>query len=281
MNNKKTSIKGIINNDNYPAPDEFLETNNKKGWKSYLPIILIVVFLIIFLSSLVFEFYHIVNKKNPSVVLTENDRQTKQEVIEENSNFYLDKIKDFFSTRQQEKDLSTEKQEDTKLVETELVETELVETKTIEKQPESTNITSTNNNPTPDNAPLTNTISSDQFQTIPIDKNKHKYSLQLMAAKEENLEKLKKTAKILIKQDYYAYIYRTPHKIKEKFSGEEDYYLRLRIGFFPNKQDAVKVAHKLIRQYPRIFKNYFVALPLKEEYQSNFFIFSPDNQEEN
>ena len=241
---------------------KIIRKKNKK-----LPIILTGLFLIVFLSALVFEFYHIVNNASPSVSLS-------KEQTAESSPSNIEKILKYFSEKKLFSWSNKEKEQDKQ---EEIAEQdEQVEKNTI-------NLSTTQNNQVVSNtedlsAVAEQTVNKETFKTISIDRKKHKYSLQLMAVREINLSRLKEIAKILIDENYYAYIYKTPNKIKNASDFESNYYFRLRIGFFQNKKDATQIAYKLIKKYPRMFKNYFVALPLREEYQADFFVFSPEKQ---
>ena len=253
---------------------KIIRKKNKK-----LPIILTGLFLIVFLSALVFEFYHIVNNASPSVSLSkEQTAESSPSNIEKILKYFSEKKLFSWSNKEKEQDKQEEIAEQDK-------QEEIAEQDKQEEQVEKNtiNLSATKNNQVSSNTedlPVAaeQTVNKETFKTISIDKNKHKYSLQLMAVKEINLSRLKEIAKILVDENYYAYIYKTPNKIKNSSDFEGNYYFRLRIGFFQNKKDAKQIAYKLIKKYPKIFKNYFVALPLREEYQADFFVFSPEKQ---
>jgi hypothetical protein len=265
-------IKKINEQKNPLAPENIDKFIGKKK-KHYLPIILVGAFLIVFLGSLVFEFYHIVNKATPSLGLDENNQELE---VESSSNFQ--KITQFFSQLFEKKEAASS-QSDNKNEATEETSEELLEGEISVVENSAENIQEDNNSQIVNNTKEENSLVDPRdFKTIPSNKEDHKFSLQLMAVKEKRLSDLKKIAQILIDKNYYAYIYRTPYKVKAQFSDEKDHYYRLRVGFFKTKSDAVKIAYDLISQYPKIFKNYFVALPLKEEYESDFFLFSPESE---
>ena len=250
------------------ANEDIRKIIRKKNKK--LPIILTGLFLIVFLSALVFEFYHIVNNASPSVSLS------KEQTVE-SSPSNIEKILKYFSAKKLFNWSSKEKEQDKQ----EEIAKQDTQDKRVEKN--TIDLSTTKNNQVVSNtedlsAVAKQTVNKETFQTISINRKKHKYSLQLMAVREINLSRLKEIAKILIDENYYAYIYKTPNKIKNASDFESNYYFRLRIGFFQNKKDATQIAYKLIKKYPRIFKNYFVALPLREEYKADFFVFSPEKR---
>ena len=270
--------------ENSQESEVMISDRKKPSVKKYASIGLVGVFLLIFLGFLVFEFYHVVNNVDPSVSL-DNDQIEQPDNKEENS---FQRVKNFFSKIIVNKDEnkkysdSTDQEKD----ETVIIQQDIIlnqETSSINKIPSTSetkiqtskaNTSSTRTSETKIQTSKANTLSKSVKTN-----NEKKYSLQLMAVREENFDKLKQVAEFLIQKDYYAYVYRTPNPIQTDSYSEGDYYYRLRIGFFDTKSDAVKMAHNILHQYPKVIKNYFVALPLKEEYDSDFFIISPETVE--
>ena len=285
----KKENTGKIISDNTSIPKL---KNYKSSNKSYVSISLVSVFLLVFLGFLVFEFYHVVNNVDPSIRLEQQEEEKLAGEVDGSFKRMLkflsqlgDKIIVKKDKEVQEKPYdSSDKEQDIQVLKKEDTKTSQQDAITSAEQSDSDNfaaktsqqdaITSAEQS---DSDNIVSTTTSIENNIVSVNEGKE-YSIQLMAVSEEGFGELERTAKFLIKQGYYAYIYRIPFAIKTKNDPKGEYYYRLRVGFFPTKTKAVRSAYALIKKYPKIVKNYFVALPLQEEYNSNFFIVSPETE---
>ncbi|MCP4294188.1 MAG: hypothetical protein GY786_01120 [Proteobacteria bacterium] len=100
-------------------------------------------------------------------------------------------------------------------------------------------------------------------RNISFDKTRKKrYAVQLMSLNIDQLEKAVDIVKFLINGGYYAYLYRTPEKIKGQF------YYRIRVGFFKTEGDALARGEEIYERYikRRIFTtDYWAVLPSYRE----------------
>lgn len=96
---------------------------------------------------------------------------------------------------------------------------------------------------------------------------KKKFALQLLSMNTDQLEKAVDIVKFLIKDGYYAYLYRTREKIKTS-RGVSQYFYRIRVGFFETENEALNVGREIVNRYwdLNIFSNdYWAVLPSYRE----------------
>lgn len=96
---------------------------------------------------------------------------------------------------------------------------------------------------------------------------KKKFALQLLSMNTDQLEKAVDIVKFLIKDGYYAYLYRTREKIKTS-RGISQYFYRIRVGFFETENEALNIGREIINRYwdLNIFSNdYWAVLPSYRE----------------
>lgn len=96
---------------------------------------------------------------------------------------------------------------------------------------------------------------------------KKKFALQLLSMNTDQLEKAVDIVKFLIKDGYYAYLYRTREKIKTS-KGISQYFYRIRVGFFETENEALNIGREIINRYwdLTIFSNdYWAVLPSYRE----------------
>lgn len=97
---------------------------------------------------------------------------------------------------------------------------------------------------------------------------KNRFALQLLSLKIDNLETAVNIVRFLIKDGYYAYLYRTEAPIKTKSNKEGNYYYRIRTGFYQTKKEAMEVGEEIYLRYldKKIFPNdYWSVLPSYSE----------------
>ena len=96
---------------------------------------------------------------------------------------------------------------------------------------------------------------------------KKKFALQLLSMNTDQLEKAVDIVKFLIKDGYYAYLYRTREKIKTS-RGISQYFYRIRVGFFETENEALNIGREIINRYwdLSMFSNdYWAVLPSYRE----------------
>ena len=97
---------------------------------------------------------------------------------------------------------------------------------------------------------------------------KKKYALQLMSLNLDQLELAIDIVKFLIKDGYYAYLYRTREKIRNQSTGTLQYFYRIRVGFFETETEARNIGAEILDRYmeKRIFSDdYWAVLPSYQE----------------
>ncbi|MGK0289166.1 MAG: hypothetical protein ACI86H_000596, partial [bacterium] len=95
-----------------------------------------------------------------------------------------------------------------------------------------------------------------------------KFALQLMSLQLNKLDQAVDIVKFLIRDGYYAYLYRTKTKIKTKRSKKGHYFYRIRTGFFATANEARSVGEEIYKRYKkkRIFPaNFWPVLPSYSE----------------
>ena len=91
---------------------------------------------------------------------------------------------------------------------------------------------------------------------------KKRYAIQLMSLNIDQLESAIDTVKFLIQDGYYAYLYRTPEKIKGQ------YFYRIRVGFFKTEGEALATGEEIYERYlsRKVFTtDYWAVLPSYRE----------------
>ena len=97
---------------------------------------------------------------------------------------------------------------------------------------------------------------------------KKRYAVQLMSLNLNQLEKAVDIVKLLIKDGYHAYLYRTREKIKVPNSSKTQYFYRIRVGFYETEKEALDVGEEIIHQHEnkKIFPpDYWAVLPSYSE----------------
>ena len=106
-------------------------------------------------------------------------------------------------------------------------------------------------------------------QTPLFDKNKHKYSLQIMAIEEESKTLALKITKKLVQEGYQAYTYKTPVKIVSNSYPNGKYFYRIRIGFFQTRGEAKRIGDKIFQTNNSFPQDYYVVKAKNGEYDGN------------
>ena len=97
---------------------------------------------------------------------------------------------------------------------------------------------------------------------------KKRYALQLMSLNLDQLETAVDIVKFLIKDGYYAYLYRTREKISNPSTGTLQFFYRIRIGFFETKAEVRNIGEEILERYMerRIFSDdFWPVLPSYQE----------------
>ena len=97
---------------------------------------------------------------------------------------------------------------------------------------------------------------------------KKRYAVQLMSLNTDQLEKAVDIVKMLIKQGYHAYLYRTRDKIKSRSLSKAQHFYRIRVGFYETEGEALAVGEDIVYQFEskRIFPpDYWAVLPSYSE----------------
>ncbi len=97
---------------------------------------------------------------------------------------------------------------------------------------------------------------------------KKRFALQLMSLNLDQLETAIDIVKLLIKDDYYAYLYRTREKIRSQSTGTLQYFYRIRVGFFTTESEAKNIGAEILERHREkmIFSDeYWAVLPSYRE----------------
>jgi len=97
---------------------------------------------------------------------------------------------------------------------------------------------------------------------------KKRYAVQLMSLNTDQLERAVDIVKMLIKEGYHAYLYRTREKIKSRSLSKPQHFYRIRVGFYETEGEALAVGEDIIYQFEdkRIFPpDYWAVLPSYSE----------------
>ncbi|MDH5561603.1 MAG: SPOR domain-containing protein [Deltaproteobacteria bacterium] len=98
-------------------------------------------------------------------------------------------------------------------------------------------------------------------------RKKH-FAVQLLSLNEGEFLKAVEVMKFLVKNNYYAYLYRTPRRIKTKSVRVKQYFYRVRVGFFETEREALQIAEKINEQFPD-----------QEVFVEDYWAVNPDFQE--
>ena len=97
---------------------------------------------------------------------------------------------------------------------------------------------------------------------------KKRYAVQLMSLNTDQLEKAVDIVKMLIKEGYHAYLYRTRDKIKSRSLSNPQHFYRIRVGFFETEGEALAVGEDIVYRFEekRIFPpDFWAVLPSYSE----------------
>ena len=248
----------------------------KSNRKRNFSIFLVSAFLLLFVGLLIFEFKHFADTSTPSFLNNEDDTTVEQQ---DNEKLGFSKIWDLFtgSFNAPEEELI-----DDNLVEQDYEEIEIEDES--KSSPESIKIESkkvaeTNNNFSNnkvadkeiDNKVVKSKVAKKELNQLSNSKQ-YKYALQLMSLEEKYYQSALNFTEKLIKSGYNAYVYRTPTKLKTKKYPNGMHFYRIRIGFFKTKQDAIELGQKVANIYSAIPSDFYVTLPLKNEYNKRIII---------
>ena len=93
---------------------------------------------------------------------------------------------------------------------------------------------------------------------------KKRFALQLISMDSNQLEKAIETVRFLVKEGYFAYVYRTEDKIRTSASKKPQYFYRVRVGFFERESEAFAMGQEIFERYQskQIFPpDYWAVLP--------------------
>lgn len=99
-------------------------------------------------------------------------------------------------------------------------------------------------------------------------RRKKRYALQLLSMNVSQLEQAVDIVKFLIKDGYYAYLYRTREKIRSQSTGNLQYFYRIRVGFYETSNEAKNIGAAIVERYAdkRLFSHdYWTVLPSYSE----------------
>jgi cell division septation protein DedD len=99
-------------------------------------------------------------------------------------------------------------------------------------------------------------------------KGKKRYALQLMSLELDKMDEAINIVKMLIKDGYYAYLYKTKEKIQTRSGKSSQYFYRIRTGFFVTEQEARMAGEEIYSKYQKlnIFPaDYWPVLPSYSE----------------
>ncbi|MBT4289458.1 MAG: hypothetical protein HOD92_19195 [Deltaproteobacteria bacterium] len=99
-------------------------------------------------------------------------------------------------------------------------------------------------------------------------RRKKRYALQLLSLNVSQLELAIDIVKFLIKDGYYAYLYRTREKIRSQSTGNLQYFYRIRVGFYETSNEGKKIGAEIVERYAnkRLFSHdYWTVLPSYSE----------------
>jgi hypothetical protein len=99
-------------------------------------------------------------------------------------------------------------------------------------------------------------------------RRKKRYALQLLSMNVNQLELAVDIVKFLIKDGYYAYLYRTREKIRSQSTGNLQYFYRIRVGFYETSNEAKKIGATIVERYAgkKLFSHdYWTVLPSYSE----------------
>ena len=116
-------------------------------------------------------------------------------------------------------------------------------------------------------------IAPESTQTPLFDKNKHKYSLQIMAIEEESKTLALEITKKLVQEGYKAYTYKTPVKIISKSYPNGKYFYRIRIGFFQTRGEAKRIGAKIFQKNTSFPQDYYVVKAKNGEYDGEIITY--------
>ena len=97
---------------------------------------------------------------------------------------------------------------------------------------------------------------------------KKRYAVQLMSLNTDQLEKAVDVVKMLIKEGYHAYLYRTREKIKSRSLSKPQHFYRIRVGFYETESEALAVGEDIVYKFEekKIFPpDYWAVLPSYSE----------------
>ena len=97
---------------------------------------------------------------------------------------------------------------------------------------------------------------------------KKRYALQLMSLNRDQLETAIDIVKFLIRDGYYAYLYRTREKIRNQSTGTLQYFYRIRVGFYESENAAKNTGAEILERYAEkgiFYDDYWAVLPSSSE----------------
>ena len=197
--------------------------------KGRLSIFITCGFLLLFLGLLTFEFRYLVLDNNATSKQSQSNHKDK----------YQNKDKQFsilkFFKEENSKKITSEPPKSAYKLDNSAIENLKNKFITFFSRKKETNIL------------LKPTELVDSSQTPFFDKNKHKYSLQIMAIEEEAKTKALEITKKLVQEGYKAYTYKTPVKIISQSYPNGKYFYRIRIGFFQTRDEAKRIGDKIFQ----------------------------------
>ena len=258
-------------------PDLYSFKKKRRIEKGKLSIFIIGGFLLLFLGLLTFEFRYLSFDENTSL---DKSQQSDQTVHQSNQDTYQSK---------QNKD-NTKKSNALKLFKKENSKNKK-NLSTLEKSTDNSDnfIKSffskkfvsffSKKNATqkleidPESTKLVEKSQSEFFNSKIVNKEQHKYSLQIMAVEEEYKTKALKITKHLVKEGYQAYTYKTPMKIISDTYPNGKYFYRVRVGFFQTREEAKKTGDKIFHTNSSFPNDYYVIKAKSGEYDGKIITY--------